>query len=81
MPLINAICLIGDGKATGNTSKTQLASYPSYTKECKASYSTESTELSHFGSSVHYGARDFYAASPSKYAPKRPKTVSVLHLP
>ncbi|XP_078181078.1 uncharacterized protein LOC144574867 isoform X1 [Carex rostrata] len=64
-----------DGKTNGNSSKNQLPSYSSYTKDGKTAYSTESAESSHFGSSVHYGARDFYATSPSKYAPPElPKT-------
>lgn len=70
-----------DGKTNENSSKNQLPSYSSYTKDGKTAYSTESAESSHFGSSVHYGARDFYATSPSKYAPPElPKTVIILHL-
>lgn len=39
-------------------------------------YPSESTELAYFGSSVHYGARDFYAASSATNTSVNPINVS-----
>jgi hypothetical protein len=38
-----------------------------YTKDGKSYSLNESAESPYFGSSVHYGARDFYGSSPPKH--------------
>ncbi|XP_073005634.1 uncharacterized protein [Typha latifolia] len=44
------------------------------TKDGKPIYSAEPTESPYFGSSVHYGCRDFYPGSPSKNTPETTNT-------
>ncbi|KAJ3668913.1 hypothetical protein LUZ60_010863 [Juncus effusus] len=51
-----------DGKSQGSPTKKQS----NYNKEGKMFNSNESVESPYFGSSVHYGGRDFYGSSPPK---------------
>ncbi|CAL9780231.1 unnamed protein product [Musa acuminata subsp. burmannicoides] len=52
------------GSAQRKTTENQKKGSSSRSKSIKEGiYPSESTELAYFGSSVHYGARDFYAAS------------------
>ncbi|OAY78169.1 hypothetical protein ACMD2_11051 [Ananas comosus] len=53
-----------ESKSQGSPNKNQAT----YSKDGKPAYSTESTESPYFGSSVHYGGRDFYGSAPSKHA-------------
>ncbi|KAJ3680766.1 hypothetical protein LUZ60_015255 [Juncus effusus] len=53
-----------DGKSDGNYS---TKNQNTYYKDGKTVYQPESNESSYFGSSVHYGARDFYGTSSSKH--------------
>lgn len=61
-----------EGKSQGSPNKNQAT----YSKDGKPAYSTESTESPYFGSSVHYGGRDFYGSAPSKHATDSSKSVS-----
>lgn len=61
-----------ESKSQGSPNKNQAT----YSKDGKPAYSTESTESPYFGSSVHYGGRDFYGSAPSKHATDSSKSVS-----
>ncbi|KAG1337809.1 hypothetical protein COCNU_04G001150 [Cocos nucifera] len=50
-----------DDKCQGGPSKSRTTS----NKDGKSAYSIESAESSYFGSSIHYGGREFYSSSPS----------------
>ncbi|XP_044978611.1 uncharacterized protein LOC123445658 [Hordeum vulgare subsp. vulgare] len=52
-----------DGKSQGSPAKGRVAY-----KDGKQFYPNESSESPYFGSSVHYGGRDFYDSSPHKQA-------------
>lgn len=54
---------IADGKSHGSPTKGRVAS-----KDGKQFYPNESSESPYFGSSVHYGGRDFYDSSTHKQA-------------
>lgn len=54
------------GKSHGNQSKTQTVQ----SKDGKPVVSSQSEESTYFGSSVHYGGRDFYASNQPSGAPK-----------
>ncbi|KAG8085779.1 hypothetical protein GUJ93_ZPchr0010g7596 [Zizania palustris] len=52
---------IADGKSNGSPTKGRTAN-----KDGKQFYPNESSESPYFGSSVHYGAREFYGSTPQK---------------
>ncbi|XP_008785484.1 uncharacterized protein LOC103704108 isoform X2 [Phoenix dactylifera] len=57
----NAQSSRADDKCQGRPSKSHNTS----NKDGKSAYPIESTESSYFGSSIHYGGREFYSSSPS----------------
>ncbi|XP_074577419.1 uncharacterized protein LOC141833822 [Curcuma longa] len=57
------------GKSHGNQSKTQTAKC----KDGKPVVTSQSEESTYFGSSVHYGGRDFYDSSASNQPSGAPK--------
>ncbi|XP_072996960.1 uncharacterized protein [Typha latifolia] len=59
-----------DGKSQESPTKKQTTC----NKDGKPNFLTESTEAPYFGSSVHYGARDFYSSSPPKHVAANPKS-------
>jgi len=60
----NGYAYNSDVKSQGSPTKKQTV----YTKDGKSYTSNESAESPYFGSSVHYGGRDFYGGSPPKHA-------------
>ncbi|WOL04689.1 hypothetical protein Cni_G13411 [Canna indica] len=61
-----------DGKSQGSPTKRQTAR----TKDGKPAYPNQSEESAYFGSSVHYGGRDFYDSSGSNKISGAPEIVS-----
>ncbi|VAH19811.1 unnamed protein product [Triticum turgidum subsp. durum] len=55
--------IAGNAKSQGNPTNGRVAY-----KDGKQFYPNESSESPYFGSSVHYGGRDFYDSSPHKQA-------------
>jgi hypothetical protein len=55
---------ITDGKSQWSNAKSRTA----YTKDSKPSHPYDSVDTSCFGSSVHYGGRDYYGTSTTKQA-------------
>ncbi|KAL5231114.1 hypothetical protein ABZP36_029890 [Zizania latifolia] len=53
--------IAGNGKSNGSPTKGRTAN-----KDGKQFYPNESSESPYFGSSVHYGAREFYGSTPQK---------------
>ncbi|KAF8703873.1 hypothetical protein HU200_031970 [Digitaria exilis] len=53
------------GQNGSSTTDSKSSGRPTY-KDGKHVYSNESSESPYFGSSVHYGGREFYSSSPQK---------------
>ncbi|GJM88761.1 hypothetical protein PR202_ga05319 [Eleusine coracana subsp. coracana] len=62
----------GSGIAGSYGSKSQ--SHAAY-KDEKHGYPNESSESPYFGSSVHYGGRDFYNSTPQKQTTEPPRNM------
>ncbi|XP_073009432.1 uncharacterized protein [Typha latifolia] len=59
-----------DGKCKGSSTEN----WTTCSNEGKPFYPIESTDSPYFGSSVHYGARDFYSTSSSNHVTETPRS-------